>query len=978
MKAGVLIGMLCGLVGLLGCASTAPPAREDAALREGPPADSVAGGDSAEAASESSPADTGGLSPASALVVRACDNYLSINPTSAKAPEVMSIKASAFYNNGMSEEARFVYKAIVDVYGESPEVTDAVRMIAQSFYEEKKFDQAQQWYRKLGEMAGEGVGREEAVARVAESIFRMAESYEDQQRYHDAATEYERIALEFPDVEIADAALYNAGLAHEKQAEWSQAILMYRKLSGKYEDSHLLAKARFRTAKCYEKMMQWDNAGEMYLRVVTAHPTTELAPTALYNAGFCFENAGKTAEAAATFEKMAEVYPDADEVADVLFRAGELYGKLKDWESVTRVNRQFSRRFGNDRDRIVQARCMVGVAMYMQGDEDKAIEELEEAISTYKRLRDPSSVNKYYAAKAQFTIGEIFHQRMKAVALRRAASGYRRRVDRKASLLDKAVDSYSRVVNYAISEWTTRAIFHMGRANEDFGIGIRKQDRPGGLSLEEQFSLELGIARALEKYFVENALSYHEQNVKLGIKQGIDDKYVKNSRAKLTSLPFMAGKNYLGLTEILGKAEETASADGFALMTQKLEVLQKIAPFQARAIDLLLICLENGSKYDQTDEFYRQASSLITRTAHGVGTMYADVVSIARTAPIPSDFDPYEQFVYKTKLLGQIKGYEDNALEKYLKAVKIAEAYGIEDTFVEQSRRDIARLLFAQGRCRDVLYLKSFNDPPFPRGVGETEKEEFRAQFQEAGLRFQDQAFQIYRSILAFAEQNYARGKFVTDAYVRLYQEFPEEYGRKKKVIPKSLSSGPRWKCSTDSTEGWVKLDFRDDAWSGAHRAQPDSAVGFTGFPGDAPSPMWYGTGNPEESSRYTPASRLFLRRSFYLKEPPHKALFYLAAAGTIEAYVNEKRLPSDTTVSPGSREARRWDLTGQMRDGENVVCLAVYRNDAVHYGVVPYLELTVTRYEYLPRPPGSEEPMDPEKVKDGVYTFVEIENFEL
>ncbi len=58
-------------------------------------------------------------------------------------------------------------------------------------------------------------------------------------------------------------------------------------------------------------------------------------------------------------------------------------------------------------------------------------------------------------------------------------------------------------------------------------------------------SLELGIAKAVEKYFVENALYYHELNVKLGIKEEFEDKYITQSRQKLTLLPYLAGENYL-------------------------------------------------------------------------------------------------------------------------------------------------------------------------------------------------------------------------------------------------------------------------------------------------------------------------------------------------------------------------------------------------------------------------------------------------
>ena len=135
------------------------------------------------------------LSPATQLMVKACDNYLSLNPNSPKASEVLLIKASVFYNNKLLEESRGVYKMIVDRNPKDPHALEAVRMIAQSFYEEKRFDDAQAWYRKLKDIAGEGGDKQEAIARIAESIFKLGELYEQQQRYKDAGVQYERVAL---------------------------------------------------------------------------------------------------------------------------------------------------------------------------------------------------------------------------------------------------------------------------------------------------------------------------------------------------------------------------------------------------------------------------------------------------------------------------------------------------------------------------------------------------------------------------------------------------------------------------------------------------------------------------------------------------------------------------------------------------------------------------------------------------------------
>ena len=975
-------GCLC----LAGCAGmhlarTAKPAAQTPAASvpvQRQPGDSAAAAPAVAAPGATAPgaeASTAGLSPAALLMVNACDNYMAINPSSPKAPEVLSIKAATYYNSRVFEKSREVYQDIVSRFPSTAFGVEAVRMIAQAFYEEKRFDEAQVWYRKLKETAPEGNERQEAVLRIAELIFRLAGSLEEQQKYKDAAEQYERVALEFPESKIADVALFNAGSSYERLAEWSLSILMYQRLVQRYLSSALVPKAIFRTAKSYEKLFQWEQAAESYLRVTASYPKSETAAASLYNAGICFENANKLPEAAATFEKFAQLFPGAEDVADVLFKSGELYGKIKDWEGVTRVNKEFSRRFGGDPDRAVQAQCMIGVALYMQEREAEAITQLQEAINTYSRLSNPSPINKFYAAKAKFTVAEINHNAMNKIRLVQPESAYRKALKDKSDLLEQAVKNYSAVVSYGISEWTPRSIFQVGQAYEDFAMGLLRQERPRDLSLDRQLALELGIAKAVEDYFIAKAMHYHEQNVKLGIKEKIEDKFVLQSRVKLIFLPFTAGKNYLMLVDIAKSSEDDGKQAGFALIARKLETLQKIAPFQERAIDLFYTCLEKGALYAEINDFYTQASSLVTGISFGVGETYAEVATIAREAPIPETFDPYDAYVYKTKLLQQIQGYEDQAMRNFLRTVKIGEAYKLTDEYVTRSRGKMAEVLFVKGRCLDLLGTSAMTDPPYPADINAAEREEFKARFEEVGMKLQEQAFDIYRTILENAEQNYAAGPYVTHAYVRLFQFYPNEFGLKQESIkPRSFGSDPEWKASADSAAGWETLDFADGGWAKAQKGRVDRGVVISGFPADVPAPLWF-SNNPDSGSAVAPGT-VFFRRTFYNKEIPHKAELSVASTGPAAVYLNGTAVEGDSTVSGPWTRTRTWNVMGRLREGKNVIAVRAEGGAAGGDGVFPYLTVMVPQADYVPKPPGFDVPLAAEDVAVDVYKFPFVKNF--
>jgi len=906
-----------------------------------------------------------GLSAATELMIRACDNYLALNDSGQKAAEVLSIKANLLYNNRLFDWSRDVYNQILDRYENTSYYYDAMRMIAQSYYEEKRYNEAQQWYRKLSYAAQSVPDREDALQRIAESIFRMAEAYEDQKKFKDAAIEYERISLEFPESKIADIALFNSGLAYEKLAEWTHAILRFQRLINKYEKSPLLPKAKFRIAKNHEKMLQWDFAADAYIKVALEHTGSELGPLALYNAGFCLENAGKLREAAAIFEKMSEVYPQSPDAPDVLFKAGEIYGKIKDWQSVTRVNQNFTSKFGTVQDRIIQALCMAGIALYMQSREAEAIKQLEKAAMTFARMEDPSTVNAYYAAKAIFTMGEIYHEQMSRISLSSQRSLYRKQLETKSNLLDKAIEMYSKVIKFNISEWTTRSVFQIGQIYEDFGISIFQQQRPPFTSLDERMSLELGIAKAVEKYFVENALHYHEINVKLGIKEEIEDKYISQSRQKLTILPYLAGENYLALVNI---ATNSTSIDpeGFSSIARTLQTLQKVAPFQEKAIDLYLKCLELGSTYKETNEFYKKAASSITGQSLLVGQTYDKLVTIAREAPIPQNFSDYERFVYKTKLLTQIESYEEQALTHYLKTLKIAEVYKIVDQSVKDAQEHIAKLLFNKGWCYDLLATSVESNPPIPQGINEEEKMEFKEKFVEIERKFRSQAMEIYKTLMDYSKQKYASGQYVTHAYMRLYQISPEEYGVEDiQNVRNAVTADSLWTCSVDSVKNWTELNVNDSGWK--------KPVLMTGTEN-----LIAGVDESRKGLAYNLADnikKVYFRRKFQTQSPCSTE-FFIDAQGGATVFLNGKKVLSDT-LAKDNGNVIRWNVKETINSGENILAIEANKNSS-DIRIYPVLYIWEKRKLMVPRPPDEEKNWTFESGRDGVYKFPYLKNFSM
>ncbi|MFH1761313.1 MAG: tetratricopeptide repeat protein, partial [bacterium] len=780
------------------------------------------------------------LSPGTQLLLSAIDNALETLPSADKKSEILLLKGQTFYNLKYFAEARPVYNKIIDDFPKSTFKAEAIRMIGQSYYEEKDFEKASEWYKKLRDIGGSGENRAEAETRLAESMYRLAENHRKNDRIHDAIKYFERVSTEYPKSPLAGPALYNAGLLFEEKKDWNSAILKYTLLKKDYPKVDIMDRAFFKLAKCYENVMDYEQAARIYLNYVETYKETKLAKNAMINAGICYEKMDKPSIAAGIFEKYATIFPQADDAPDVLFKAGEMFGKLEDWENVERVNRLFGEKYGKDKDRVIQAMCMSGVASFMQKKYTRALDQFNKTINIYKEISNPSRVQKFYAAKTEFTMGKIYKIYSEEIKLVMPNSVYQRNLKEKSNYLSRAVELLSNVVGYGFLEWSTNAFYEIGNSFEIFGVDLCNRQIPDKLLLDKLVSIKMGVANAVEEYLVDKAVKYYEKCVMVGIQYKVENEWVLKSREQLTKLPTIAGANFMELTQYL-VLSESKTMTSTELLRYKLKTLQEIAPFQSRAINIYLKTLEVGSKYQIDDKYVKLAASEITKTSYEVGRTYWEIVEIARSAKIPGNYSAYERFLYKVQLIQEHLGiYEEQALSSFIKNIKIKEAYGIDDEWIQKSISSIAQMLFERGYCYEYLARLALNDPPLPGDItSEEERAEIMAQMEDLGFRLEDEAKAIYRDIVNKSKAGMTGGKYLDLAYVHAYKMLPKEIGSEvEKDTTVVIPSGPLWRYHNKEIAGWVKSDFNPADWKIVRRGVNGDTMRIVGFVSKTPKPM--------------------------------------------------------------------------------------------------------------------------------------------
>ncbi len=919
------------------------------------------------------------LSDATKLLLNAIDNYVQILPNNKKTPEVIMIKGHTFYNNRMYGQARQAYEDVISKFGKTPEVPEAIKMTAQTYYEENRYDEAQSWYKKLKEIAVSGEDKEEAAVRLAESYYKLGEKFKELGNLNMAAEQFERVVIEFPNSKIADAALYNAAMTYEYKKEWSTAILSFNKLIANYGNSEFIEKCLFSIAKCYEQMSNWSKAALTYVEIFRRFPSSAHVKDALYNASLAYEKEENFLLAARMYEKYAETWPKDKDSPDVLFKAGELYGKLEDWGNVERINGMFGSRYGNDKDRIVMAQCMTGIASYMQKKYDKALIELEKSIVTGKQLGFENKVNAFYSAKAQFTIGEINQEKANQIALILPESEYQSRLKQKINFMDAAVTAFTKVSTYKLIEWTTKSIYRIGETYEQFGVSIFKRERPKNMAYQKMLAMEEGIANAVEQYLVEKALSTHEQNMNFGIQYKYEDEWIARSRQQLTKLPYLAAMNYSKLIQAANVAPAVFdSSNPMKMIQKKLELLQNVAPFQDKAIALFLKTLEMAAKYGVEDKYRTDASSEVTRMSYDVGNTYAEVVSVARSAPIPASYDEYKKFFYKVHLLGEgLVEYENNAISALYKNIKIGEAYSIKDEWIKKSKEKLSEVLFTRSLCYEILAEQALRTPPIPPSATEAEIEEFKLQFEELGYKLQDEAFTIYRDIYKKGEQGLTTGPYLDMTYIRLYTKFPNEVGKKiEKDSLVFIRTDKEWSFSLSMLPDWMVAEGSEiSGWKNVSKGMKPDSINLTGF-SEPLVPVW---GGAVVDGKFKLADEIYLRKEFKISNKPVRVSIEYAATGHCEIFINKGLVASDSinATTYWNKAKKKEGFVDLFKPGKNVIAVHIKNTTQKAKGLFLLLNFEDKMSEILPKLPSMEKPITIDELKKIRYEYPMINNFE-
>jgi hypothetical protein len=138
---------------------------------------------------------------------------------------------------------------------------------------------------------------------------------------------------------------------------------------------------------------------------------------------------------------------------------------------------------------------------------------------------------RYLAANAALVLAEQRYDAFVAIKLEKP---FEVNVRRKQDLMKTATQSFNKLVDYELGEFTAAATFYLAEIYGHFSKALMTSERPEGLSPSELEQYELGLEEQAYP-FEEKAIEVHESNLKL-ISRGVYNGWVEKSLQKLAEL----------------------------------------------------------------------------------------------------------------------------------------------------------------------------------------------------------------------------------------------------------------------------------------------------------------------------------------------------------------------------------------------------------------------------------------------------------
>ncbi|MBI3812236.1 MAG: tetratricopeptide repeat protein [Nitrospirae bacterium] len=607
-------------------------------------------------------------SPQSGRLAQDCKRFAEAFPNDPRVTNVLWKGTETFFRAGNNPAARSLAETIVKTTLPMDKSSlKAQRLIARSYFEEGAYDQAASVYRQLARTGGR-TGNEEDLKRLwSSSLYKQGEKFKNDGKLREAQTEFMRVQAEVPGSEAAPVALYDA----------ASVALQRNKL---------------------------DEALQLFQLEVIRYPAHELSrkvPDVLLQMERNLLADGKVREAQALSEKIKVIQIPSRE--DLSYRSERLmadrYFEEKAYERAATAYRSLVQDEASAKNQErEELKRLWASALYKQAESLKAAGKLPEAQAGFMNVQKEAPGSEV-APVALFDAGGIALARDDQTGAIQALTTLLRdypsstygtqaaievaKIHERNGRLKDAAQQYESVVKLSPDRKISgEMLLASGRLYEQLGdwakagtvYGVYLDQYPGEYQQVVETTFKLAWAK----------LQQGRRQEAQSIFQTIIDRYGQ-SDAAASSAGYYVSKAHL------------LKADELAIQFDEVKLISPLEKNLARKKKLLKEVLE---EYAQAADF--NMAEVTTSATQKIGTMFEKFRTALLESERPQNLTPQQLEQYNFLLEEQAYPFEEKAIAAYESNVHRTQQLGLYDSWIKQSYDDLARLMPARYRKREL------------------------------------------------------------------------------------------------------------------------------------------------------------------------------------------------------------------------------------------------------------------------------------
>jgi len=484
-------------------------------------------------------------SPTDKQFAEALDLYAQLYPTDPALPELFFRQGRLYYDYGVYDSAVKIWGSLVERFPASQYAKDAGELILDSFNRAKNYENIETWARKLKTAPGfqSPEQQKKLETLIVQAVFKQGEQKGQAGDHAAAGAAYLRAAREFPKDPRAAQACVNAELEAQKAGDVATlkdaATLV---TSGSYREHAESPVGAWTAATTFQAMGLFASAAEideamsqLADRDHPAYQKYEHSKDAAYNAVILREAIGEHDRAVLDGQRYLALYGSDKEADEVVFQMGKAEQNAgRDKQAADLYRRYLGR--AHNADHHVQGLVALAAIEAKLGDDRGSDQSLADAVTFGKhRARDLGPDGKYAAAHARFLQGERVLAKFDKIQIQGDVKQLSKRLKEKADLLKSASAIFLDTVSLGVAEWTTAALYSIGRTYESFAKSMREAPAPAGLSDADKDAYQ----QQIDEFVVpieERSLDAYENGWRKATELGIYNQWTEKMREALGRL----------------------------------------------------------------------------------------------------------------------------------------------------------------------------------------------------------------------------------------------------------------------------------------------------------------------------------------------------------------------------------------------------------------------------------------------------------